>query len=74
MYESIGGMDQDIHIDKVLRCRKCFRSGIATWEATQTGHPALVALSDGFHRRIRTPLSLPPQIVCDCGTVQPDYN
>jgi hypothetical protein len=66
-------MDQDLHIEKVLRCRKCFRAGQATWEATQTGRPALLALSDGFHRRARIPLSLPPEIVCDCGTVQPDH-
>ena len=66
-------MDQDVHIERVLRCRKCFRSGSATWEATQTGQPALLALSAGFHRRARIPLSLPPEIVCDCGTAQPDH-
>jgi hypothetical protein len=38
-------MDQDIHVEKVLRCRKCFRTGMATWEATQTGVRALLALS-----------------------------
>lgn len=74
MYVSIGHMDQDPQIEKVLRCRKCFRHGVATWEENHNGHRALVALSDGFHRRIRTPLSLPPEIVCDCGTAQPDYN
>jgi len=74
LYASIGAMDQDLHVEKLLRCRKCYRCGIATFEATRTGHRALVALSDGFHRRIRTPLNLPPEIVCDCGTAQPDYN
>jgi hypothetical protein len=34
----------------------------------------LVALSDGFHRRVRFPLNLPPEIVCDCGMAQPDYD
>ena len=47
--------------------------GQATWEATPTGARALLALSDGFHRRARLPLNLPPDIVCDCGTVQPDH-
>jgi hypothetical protein len=61
---------QTIHIEKVIRCRKCFRSGSATWEATSTGALALLALSDGFHRRARVPLSLPPEIVCNCGAVQ----
>ena len=62
------------HIERVLRCRKCFRSGRATWESTSTGGRALLALSDGFHRRARMPLSLPPEIVCNCGTVQPDHD
>ena len=62
------------HIEKVLRCRKCFRSGSATWESKPTGGRALLALSDGFHRRARVPLSLPPEIVCNCGTVQPDHD
>ena len=62
------------HFEKVLRCRKCFRSGSATWESTSTGGRALLALSDGFHRRARMPLSLPPEIVCDCGMVQPDHD
>ncbi|MBA2590321.1 MAG: hypothetical protein H0U98_17045 [Alphaproteobacteria bacterium] len=66
-------MDQGAHIERVLRCRKCFRSGTATWEATSTGAPALLALSRGFHRRARLPLSLPPEIVCDCGMAQPDH-
>jgi hypothetical protein len=67
-------MDPDAHVEKILRCRKCFRAGRATWEATQTGQRALLALSDGFHRRARIPLSLPPEIVCDCGAVQPDHD
>lgn len=61
------------HIEKVLRCRKCFSSGSATWETTSTGGWALLALSEGFHRRARVPLSLPPEIVCNCGTVQPEH-
>jgi hypothetical protein len=65
-------MEQDVHLEKRLRCRRCFRTGMATWEATQTGVPALLALSSGFHRRARLPLSLPPEIVCDCGTPHPD--
>ena len=67
-------MDQDVHVERVLRCRKCFRTGMATWEPTQTGVPALLALSPGFHRRARLPLSLPPEIVCDCGMAQPDHD
>jgi len=47
---------------------------MATWEPTQTGVPALLALSPGFHRRARLPLSLPPEIVCDCGVAQPDHD
>jgi hypothetical protein len=62
------------HVERVLRCRKCFRSGTATWEATPTGGRALLALSEGFHRRARVPLSLPPEIVCDCGAAQPDHD
>lgn len=61
------------HIERVLRCRKCFRSGSATWESTPTGSLALLALSEGFHRRARVPLSLPPEIVCNCGAVQPEH-
>ena len=60
-------------IEKLLRCRKCYRTGTASWEMTRGGK-ALVALSEGFHRRSRVPLHLPPQIVCDCGTVQPDHD
>ncbi|HMH64366.1 MAG TPA: hypothetical protein VK515_02195 [Rhizomicrobium sp.] len=67
-------MDQGAHVEKVLRCRKCFRTGAVTWEATPTGVRAVLALSDGFHRRTRLPLNLPPEIVCDCGTAQPDYD
>jgi len=74
MHGRIAAMDLDAHVEKVLRCRKCFRAGLATWEATQTGQRALLALSDGFHRRARIPLSLPPEIVCDCGAVQPDHD
>ena len=61
------------HIEKVLRCRKCFNSGSATWESTPTGGLALLALSEGFHRRARVPLSLPPEIVCNCGMAQPEH-
>ncbi len=67
-------MVRDEHIERVLRCRKCYRSGMATWETTPTGARALLALSQGFHRRGRIPLSLPPQIVCDCGQAQPDHD
>jgi len=62
----------DGHVEKVMRCRKCFRSGVATWEMPPTGSKVLVALPEGFHRRPRIPLNLPPEIVCDCGTVQPN--
>jgi len=54
----------------VLRCRKCYRTGTASWDVTPIGIKALVALSEGFHRRPRLPLDLPPEIVCDCGAVQ----
>jgi hypothetical protein len=37
---------------------------------TPTGIKALVALSEGFHRRPRLPLDQPPEVVCDCGAVQ----
>ena len=67
-------MDQDSRAEKVLRCRKCYRSGTATWEVTHKGARALVALSEGFHRRPRVPLNLPPEIICDCGTGQPDHD
>jgi hypothetical protein len=66
-------MDQDSRVEKVLRCRKCYRSGTVTWEVTQKSARVLLALSEGFRRRPRTPLNLPPEIVCDCGTVQPDH-
>lgn len=65
---------ESFHIERVIRCRKCFRSGMATWEATSTGALALLALSEGFHRRARVPLSLPPEIVCNCGAAQPDHD
>jgi len=68
----LAGMEQAKHLEKTLRCRHCFRSGSATLETNATGALALLALSEGFHRRARVPLSLPPAIVCDCGTVQPD--
>ncbi len=67
-------MDPEAQVEKVLRCRKCYRSGTATWEIAPTGAKALLALSDGFHRRPRLPLNLPPEIVCDCGTLQPDHD
>jgi hypothetical protein len=59
-------------VERTLRCRSCFRAGMATWETTSVGNLALLALSEGFHRRVRMPLNLPPEIVCDCGKVQPD--
>jgi hypothetical protein len=71
---SFWAMDHGAHVEKLLRCRKCYRTGTATWEATQIGVRALLALSEGFHRRTRIPLSLPPEIVCDCGTVLADYD
>jgi len=71
-------MDRTTQVDKVLRCRKCFRTGTAKLEVSSRGTPknmkVLVALSDGFHRRVRFPLNLPPEIVCDCGMAQPDYD
>jgi hypothetical protein len=57
-------------IEKVLRCRKCYRTGTASWDVTPIGTKALVALSEGFHRRPRVPLDLPPDVVCDCGAPQ----
>ncbi len=65
-------MVKDEHIEKVLRCRKCYRTGSVTWESTPTGIRAVLALSEGFHRRQKLPLGSPPDIVCDCGQVQPD--
>lgn len=62
----------DGHLEKLMRCRKCFRSGVATWEVPPSGGRVLVALPEGFHRRQRIPLNLPPEIVCDCGTVLPN--
>jgi hypothetical protein len=63
-------MDRRARIERVLRCRKCYRTGTASWDVTPTGIKALVALSEGFHRRPRLPLDLPPELVCDCGAVQ----
>jgi len=63
-------MDRRVRIERVLRCRKCYRTGTAGWDVTPTGIKALVALSEGFHRRPRLPLDLPPEIVCDCGAPQ----
>jgi hypothetical protein len=61
------------HEERVLRCRKCYRAGSAIWEEESGGGARmLLALSDGFHRRVRLPLNTPPQIVCDCGALQPD--
>jgi hypothetical protein len=62
----------DGQVEKVVRCRKCYRSGTVTWEMPPSGAKVLIALPDGFHRRQRIPLNLPPEIVCDCGTVQPN--
>ena len=63
-------MDRRARIERLLRCRKCYRTGTASWDMTPTGNKALVALSEGFHRRPRLPLDLPPEIVCDCGAAQ----
>jgi len=63
-------MDRRARIERVLRCRKCYRTGTASWDVTPTGIKALVALSEGFHRRPRLPLDMPPEIVCDCGALQ----
>jgi hypothetical protein len=63
-------MDRRARIERVLRCRKCYRTGTASWDVTPTGIKALVALSEGFHRRPRIPLDLPPEVVCDCVTPQ----
>ena len=59
-------------VDKVVRCRKCFRSGTVTWELPPTGGKILIAVPEGFHRRPRIPLNLPPEIVCECGTALPN--
>jgi len=71
-------MDRTTQVDKLLRCRKCFRTGTAKLEVSSGGThknmKVLVALSDGFHRRVRFPLNLPAEIVCDCGMAQPDYD
>lgn len=62
----------DGQVEKLVRCRKCYRSGMATWEVPPSGGKVLVVLPDGFHRRQRIPLNLPPEIVCDCGTALPN--
>lgn len=67
-------MDQDGHVEKILRCRKCYRAGTATWEVTEAAGKVLVLLSEGFHRRPRFPLNLPPEILCDCGAVASDHD
>ena len=70
----VAAMDRAVRMDKRLRCRKCFRTGTAAWEVNQAGAKMLLALSDGFHRRARFPLNLPPEVICDCGTAQPDHD
>ena len=67
-------MDRTTQVEKLLRCRKCFRTGTAKWEIAPKGQKMLVALSDGFHRRARFPLNLPPEVVCDCGVAQSDHD
>ena len=70
----MGVMDRNVRVERVLRCRKCYRTGTATWEVRQAGAKVLLALSDGFHRQTRFPLNLPPEVVCDCGTPQADHD
>jgi hypothetical protein len=65
-------MAREKHFEKILRCRKCYRSGAAIWETTSTGMLVLLSLSEGFHRRARFPLGSPPEVVCDCGAEQPE--
>ncbi len=65
-------MTRDEPIERRLLCRKCLKTGTAMW-ADVSGRHALLSLSQGFHRRPRLPLDLPPQIVCDCGAPQPDH-
>ena len=65
-------MEMTKQIHRILRCRKCYRTGTAVWETSDKGVASLLELSEGFHRRARIPLSLPPQIVCDCGMEQPE--
>jgi hypothetical protein len=74
-------MDRTIQVEKLLRCRKCFRTGTAKWEVSSSGTPknmkVLVALSDGFHRRARFPLNLPRSVTaawCSRITIDPDYD
>lgn len=58
--------------EKRLLCRKCLRSGKAVWQDV-AGRRVLLSLSEGFHRRTRLPLDLPPEIVCDCGASQGEH-
>lgn len=67
-------MDRRARIERVLRCRKCYRTGTASWDVTPKGGKVLVALSEGFHRQARFPLNLPPEIICDCGAAQPEHD
>jgi len=67
-------MDRAVRVERRLRCRHCFRTGTAAWETRTAGPNVLLTLSDGFHRRARFPLNLPPEVVCDCGTAQPDHD
>ncbi|HEX4637480.1 MAG TPA: hypothetical protein VH189_14950 [Rhizomicrobium sp.] len=67
-------MDRNLRMERLVRCRKCFRTGSVTWEVTKADGKVLLALSEGFHRRARFPLNLPPEIICACGTAQPDHD
>jgi len=71
---TFGAMNRNVRMEKILRCRKCYRTGAASWDVAPTGAKILAALSDGFHRRPRLPLDLPPEVICDCGAAQPDYD
>ena len=70
----MGLMDRNVRVERVLRCRKCYRTGTATWEVKQAGTKVLLALSDGFHRQTRFPLNLPPEVICDCGAPQAEHD
>jgi hypothetical protein len=65
-------MIQGEPIERRLLCRKCLKTGTAVWEDV-SGRRVLLSLSQGFHRRARLPLDLPPQIVCDCGVPQAEH-
>ena len=67
-------MDRAVRLEKRLRCRHCFRTGTAAWERSKAAGKVLLTLSEGFHRRARFPLNLPPEVVCDCGTALPDQD